>query len=121
MATTAVSRFKASWIFFVVKRKATRHTTLTDNGAKVCKILQRAGFYPHPGLIRGRSGRGGELRVKISADSGRTRIRVAGGGVQEIFLYGSVDLKLVVSSLSDVLGRKAIENVTSTPLHRQKL
>ncbi|MBF0444150.1 MAG: hypothetical protein HQL68_01065 [Magnetococcales bacterium] len=104
-----------------MKHKATRHTTLTENGAKVCKILQRSGFYPHPGHISGRSGRGGEMRVKISADRGRTRIRVAGGGVQEIFLYGSVDLEMVVSSLSDVLGRQAIETVTSSSIFHQKV
>ncbi|MBF0195603.1 MAG: hypothetical protein HQL71_13660 [Magnetococcales bacterium] len=103
-----------------MKNKATRHTTLTDNGAKVFKVLQRAGFYPHPGHISGRFGRGGEMRVKITSECGRTRIRVAGGGVQEIFLYGSVDLKLVVSSLSDVLGPKAIEAVTLTSHHNQK-
>ncbi|MBF0380717.1 MAG: hypothetical protein HQL69_06855 [Magnetococcales bacterium] len=102
-----------------MKHKATRHTTLTDNGAKVYKTLQRAGFYPHPGHISGRSGRGGQLRLKISSDSSRTRIRVAGGGVQEIFLYGSVNLKLVVTSLREVFGQKAIETVTANPINHK--
>jgi hypothetical protein len=93
-----------------VKHKSTRHSSVTDNGAKVCKILRRAGFHPHPGPISARSGRGGELRIKITSDSGRVRIRVSGGGVQEIFLYGAVDFESLVKSLADALGRDAIES-----------
>jgi hypothetical protein len=77
----------------------------------VCKILRRAGFHPHPGPISARSGRGGQVRLKISSDDGRIRIRVAGGGVQEIFIYGSVEMDVVVASLSDALGSAVIESV----------
>lgn len=96
-----------------MKRKSTRHTSLTDNGAKVCQLLKRAGFRPHPGPISARSGRGGALRVKISADQGRTRIRIAGGGVQEVFLYGTVELQHLVDILSLGLGSHVIESVVS--------
>lgn len=96
---------------FFVKRKSTRHSSLTDNGTRVWKILKRADLHPHPGPISAKSGRGGLLRIKISCDSTRTRIRVAGGGVQEIFLYGSVDHNRVVAILVEEFGIGAIESV----------
>ncbi|MBF0453187.1 MAG: hypothetical protein HQL72_00035 [Magnetococcales bacterium] len=96
-----------------MKKKATRHTSLTDNGAKVCKALRRGGFSPHPGPISARSGRGGQLRIKVSSENGRTRIRVAGGGVQEIFLYGLVDIDKVVRALDEMSGSFVIESVVN--------
>jgi len=94
-------------------RKTTRHSSLTQNGAKVAKILTKEGFFPHPGEISARAGGGGEIRIKIIADDGRTRIRVSGGGVQQIYIYGSVSLPELVETLSNAFGSGAIESVVA--------
>ncbi|OSM04818.1 hypothetical protein [Magnetofaba australis] len=70
----------------------TRHTSLIPNAEKVVALLRKAGYKPHPGPIDGRGGRGA-LRIKIVAQPNRTRIIVSGGGAQEIYLYGPVDLQ----------------------------
>ena len=94
-----------------MKRKATRHTSLTQNAGKVAAALRKAGLRPHPGRISARSGSGGALRVKITADPGRTRIRVSGGGVQELFIYGAVNLKSVQAAIVRRLGSDVIESI----------
>ncbi|MBF0369081.1 MAG: hypothetical protein HQL52_06460 [Magnetococcales bacterium] len=95
-----------------MSRKRTRHTTLTEKANQVSRALKKGGWLVHPGPIDARGGRGGDLRVKINAESGRVRIRVAGGGVQELFLYGPVELNRVVESISTALGATAIESVS---------
>ncbi|MBF0142013.1 MAG: hypothetical protein HQL57_06975 [Magnetococcales bacterium] len=94
-----------------MKRKPTRHSSLTDNAARVVAALRRAGFRPHPGPISGRFGGGGTVRVKISGESGRTRLRVAGGGVQELFLYGPVRMETVVAVIRELFGPDSLEAV----------
>ncbi|MEO5367050.1 MAG: hypothetical protein H7831_12035 [Magnetococcus sp. WYHC-3] len=91
--------------------RRTRHTTLIPTARRVHAALTAAGWRPHPGPIDPRGGRGGALRVKINADPGRTRIRVSGGGVQELYMYGPVDLQQVRQVLASTLGEAAIEAV----------
>ena len=88
----------------------TRHTSLTDAAGKVVKALRAAGYRPHPGRISARGGKGA-VRLKVSGDSSRTRIRVAGGGVQELLLYGDVELDHLLTVLRQTVGPDAIEQV----------
>ncbi|MBF0621651.1 MAG: hypothetical protein HQL54_06955 [Magnetococcales bacterium] len=94
-----------------MKRKQTRHTSLTDKAAKVCRQLRRAGFHPHPGPISARGGHGGALRIKISAEPNRIRLRIAGSGVQEVFLYGPIVLNDLIRTVQDQFGKRSIESV----------
>ncbi|MEG3637707.1 hypothetical protein [Magnetococcus sp. PR-3] len=89
-------------------RRGTRHTTLTSHARKVSVALIRAGFKPHPGPIDPKGGRGGSMRIKVSVDANRTRVRVAGGGVQVLYLYGTSD-KQVWETLQQALGYHVME------------
>ncbi|ABK44818.1 hypothetical protein Mmc1_2318 [Magnetococcus marinus MC-1] len=90
-------------------RRGTRHSTLTPHARRVAEVLSRSGFHPHPGPIDPKGGRGGVLRIKLSADANRTRVRVAGGGVQELYLYGQADLQQVERVLTAALGQQVLE------------
>ncbi|MBF0623605.1 MAG: hypothetical protein HQL82_02240 [Magnetococcales bacterium] len=90
-------------------KNKTRHTTLTPSAAKVVAILRRAGFRPHPGTINPRGGHGGTMRIKITSEPGRTRIRVAGGGVQEVYLYGPVEPTRIIDALQRHLGSGVVQ------------
>ena len=89
----------------------TRHSTLIPAAARVVRVLKRAGFAPHPGRIDPMGGKGA-VRIKLAVDPGRTRIRVAGGGVQELFLYGPVEMQKVAAVLVEAFGKSALEAVT---------
>nr|CRH06184.1 protein of unknown function [Candidatus Magnetococcus massalia] len=95
-------------------RRGTRHSTLLPGAARVAKALKKGGYLPHPGPIDPKGGKGGSLRIKISSDPSRTRIRVAGGGVQELFLYGEVEINAVWSLLSDSFGSQVMEAIADT-------
>ncbi|MBF0177395.1 MAG: hypothetical protein HQL63_11200 [Magnetococcales bacterium] len=92
-------------------KNKTPHTTLIPAAARVARMLRRAGLAPYPGLIDPKGGKGGAFRIKVTSDPGRIRIRVAAGGVQELYLYGSVSLDKVVSILVAELGSQALEQV----------
>ncbi|MBF0424923.1 MAG: hypothetical protein HQL66_03775 [Magnetococcales bacterium] len=96
-------------------KNKTPHTTLTPAAARVARILRRGGLAPYPGPIDPKGGKGGTLRIKVTNDPGRLRIRVAGGGVQELYLYGPVTLPTVVALLAASLGSQALEHVDDTP------
>lgn len=80
-----------------MNRRTTRHTSVTENAALLCKALRKAGYHPHPGPINARGRGSGDCRVKISSEVGRTRLRVTGHGVQEVFLYGPVDVAKIIT------------------------
>ncbi|MBF0138689.1 MAG: hypothetical protein HQL74_00265 [Magnetococcales bacterium] len=80
-----------------MNRRTTRHTSLTEKAALLCKALRKVGYHPHPGPINAKGRSSGDCRVKISSEAGRTRLRVTGHGVQEVFLYGPVDIAKIVS------------------------
>lgn len=94
-----------------MNRRGTRHSSLTEKAALLCRALRKAGFFPHPGPINARGSGSGDCRIKISAENGRTRIRVTGHGVQEIFLYGSVDVEEVVRTIASMGVGVRIESV----------
>ncbi|MBF0154475.1 MAG: hypothetical protein HQL64_12105 [Magnetococcales bacterium] len=94
-----------------MSKNKTPHTTLTPAAARVARLLRRAGLTPYPGPIDPKGGKGGTFRIKVSNDRGRIRIRVAAGGVQEIYLYGPVQLARVVEILAAHLGPQALEHV----------
>lgn len=89
----------------------TRHSTLIPAAARAVRALKKAGFAPHPGRIDPMGGKGG-VRIKLTAEPGRTRIRVAGGGVQELFLYGPVEMEQVAAALTEAFGKAALEAVS---------
>ncbi|MBF0144614.1 MAG: hypothetical protein HQL84_00830 [Magnetococcales bacterium] len=97
-----------------MNRRTTRHSSLTEKAALLCKALRKAGFHPHPGPINARGRGGGDCRVKISSDSGRIRLRVTGHGVQEVFLYGPVDLDRLVQAIDTMGVGVRIESVVET-------
>lgn len=75
-------------------------------GAKtVVKELKKAGFHPHPGVIDAKGGGGGEIRVKVVAESNRYRLVVTGSGVQEIFLYGKIDFPRLQEVLTSKISK----------------
>ncbi|MBF0136823.1 MAG: hypothetical protein H7833_15830 [Magnetococcus sp. DMHC-1] len=96
-------------------KNKTPHTTLIPTAARVARILRRAGLVPYPGPIDPKGGKGGTYRIKVTHDPGRIRIRVAAGGVQELYLYGPIDLAHLVNLLTTQLGAQAIEHVDQLP------
>ncbi|MGN7612258.1 hypothetical protein ACQZV8_09260 [Magnetococcales bacterium HHB-1] len=94
-----------------MRRVRPRHSSLTGVARRVVKILKKEGWIVHPGRIDPKGGRGGQTRIKLTAESNRTRIRVAGGGVQEMFLYGDVVLSDLVRVLEKAFDKKSIESI----------
>ncbi|MBF0604711.1 MAG: hypothetical protein HQL07_13590 [Nitrospirae bacterium] len=99
-----------------MNRRATRHTSVTEKAALVCKVLRRLGYRPHPGPIDARGRRSGACRIKISSEPSRTRLRITGQGVQEVFLYGPVVLADIIKALESMGAGICIESVV---LHRE--
>lgn len=88
------------------------HTTLTESGRRAAEAIARAGLLPYPGVISPRGGRGGEARVTVTAEPGRVRVGVSGGGHQEILVYGPVPREPLVEALEAEfgLGRVAVRD-----------
>ncbi|MBF0108174.1 MAG: hypothetical protein HQL76_03230 [Magnetococcales bacterium] len=103
-----------------MRRSATRHSSLTEKAALLCKALRQAGFHPHPGPINARGRGGGDCRVKINSEPGRIRLRVTGHGVQEVFLYGPVAMDRVVATIKEIQGVR-IESIADARLVNKKV
>lgn len=79
------------------------HTSLTGPGKRVAKVIKRLGYVPHPGPIDPKRTRG-HARVTVTAERSRVRIVATGEGIQDVYLYGSVDHQSVVRALSGEFG-----------------
>lgn len=76
----------------------TQHSTLTETAKRAAKALRAAGFLPHPGVINPARSRSCP-RVTVTAEQNRVRIAVAGGGTQEILVYGLADKDEIIEAL----------------------
>ncbi|HIJ85572.1 MAG: hypothetical protein HW380_1458 [Magnetococcales bacterium] len=97
-----------------MNRRGTRHTSLTEKAVLLCRALRKAGYRPHPGPIDGRGRSRGDCRIKISSEPGRIRLRVTGHGVQEVFLYGPVELEKIVKAIETMGAGVHIESIIQT-------
>jgi hypothetical protein len=80
------------------------HATVTETGARAAAAIERAGLLAYPGVIDGRRGAGGPVRVVVTVEAGRHRVKVSGSGPQEILVYGPVDRARLSASLDDEFG-----------------
>ena len=87
--------------------KHTSHSSLTPTAKKVSKLLKLYGYFPYPGIINPKSGKGGKTRITIREETNRIVIIISSAGVQEVYLYGVVDIDM----LYDIL-LSEFENVT---------
>jgi len=79
--------------------KKTRHTTVTEEAAKVYQLLLRAGFVACPGAISGSPG--SQRRITITYELTRTRITVASKGVQDLHLYGAINREILETTIRE--------------------
>ena len=77
----------------------TQHQSLISGAKSVVKLLTKAGFKPHPGVIDGRGRRSGDVRIKVVSEPNRHHLIVSKDGVQEILLYGQVDTEHLLAVL----------------------
>ena len=76
----------------------TRHKTVTHSAALVYEALLAQDFFPHPGLLSPKGGRGG-LRITVTYEPTRVRIAVNSVGSQELLIYGAVDRDRLYAAL----------------------
>jgi hypothetical protein len=77
--------------------KKTRHTTVTEEAAKIYSLLLRSGFVACPGAISGSPG--SQRRITITYELNRTRITIASKGVQDLHIYGVVNREKLEAAL----------------------
>lgn len=81
--------------------KPTPHTSLTNTAREVVGSLRAFGLSPYPGVIDPRGGSSCR-RIMITVEEKRIKITVSGEGVQDLFLYGSYDKKMVVAAVTTI-------------------
>ena len=87
--------------------KHTSHSTLIPTAKKIAKLLKANGYFPYPGIINPKAGKGGTTRITIREELSRTVLIISSAGVQEVYLYGQID----INALYDIL-LADFENVT---------
>ena len=72
--------------------KQTSHSTLIPTAKKIAKLLKSKGYFPYPGIINPKAGKGGTTRITIREEASRVVLIISSAGVQEVYLYGQIDI-----------------------------
>jgi len=86
-----------------------RHKTVTEAASKVYQVLLKAGFIPYPGVIK--RGAGPILRITVSYEPTRIRLKISSKATQELSLYGEIDKIKLESTLRELCPELVVRSI----------